>query len=236
MARNCYFGADATMVSGSATFSAQINADAPAFGLTNEQAVEYGAIDAQLQSAFAAATTPATRTSVTVAQKNALIKTMQRRARALSDIIRATAGVSDAQLLSLGLLPRPRRARRNAPAEPPSVRVISVVGRVVKVRVCDPQSSSGRSKAFGACGAEVFSHVGEQAPDDRRAYHFEGMTSRTTMQITFADQVRSGATVWLSARWISARGETGAASVPISFNLTGGPIVAAASVPLRAAA
>src|SRR5438034_9197749 len=109
MARNFYFGADATMASGSAAFSALINADAPAFGLTDAQALAYGEIDAALQSAYQAATTPLTRTPVAVARKNAAMKAMQRSAKALSFIIHAKPVVTDAQLISLGLLPRPRR-------------------------------------------------------------------------------------------------------------------------------
>jgi len=236
MARNFYFGADATMVSGSASFSALINADAPAFGLSGAQAIAYGEIDAALQSAYHLATTPSTRTAVAVAGKNTAVKSMQRSAKAMSDIIRATRTVTDAQLISLGLLPRPGRTRRNAPDNPPIVHVISVFGRAVNIRVCDIDSSSERRKPFGACGADVFSYVGEESPADSRAYHHECFTSRTTAQIIFPDDVTSGATVWLSARWVSARGETSIASTPISFTLQGGRISAAMPNTLRVAA
>jgi hypothetical protein len=111
MDRNFYFGTDATMASGSALFSAMINADASAFGLSTAQALAYGQINVALQAAVQAATTPLTRTSVAVADKNALVKSMQRSAKNLSDIIRATPSVTDAQLMSLGLLPRPHAAR-----------------------------------------------------------------------------------------------------------------------------
>ena len=235
MARNFYFGADASMARGSAAFSAMINADASAFGLTDEQALEYGEIDAALQSAVQAATTPATRTRVAVANKNAAMKSMQRRAKNLADTIRATA-VTDAQLISLGLLPRPRRTRRNAPDAPPMVRVISVIGRVGNLRVGDKDSPAGRRKPFGARGSQIYSYVGEESPADERAYHYECFSSRTTAQLTFPDDVPSGATVWLSARWVSARGETSIASAPISFTLQGGAIGAVASGVLRAAA
>jgi hypothetical protein len=236
MARNFYFGADATMVSGSALFSAMINADASAFGLSDAQALAYGEIDAALQSAYQAWTNPSTRTPIARAHKDAIMKSMQRMASDLSAIIHATPTVTDAQLTSLGLLPRPRRKRRNVPDIPPRVQVISVRGRVVKIRVCDRHSVSGRSKPFGARGANVFSYVGEESPADPHAYHYECFASRTTTQITFPDKVPSGATVWLSARWLSARGETSIASAPISFTLTGGAISAAAPKALRAAA
>ena len=50
---------------------------------------------------------------------------------------------------------------------PPAVRVVSVIGRVVTIRVCDKASPTGRSKAPGARGAEIWSHVGSTNFDER---------------------------------------------------------------------
>ncbi len=50
------------------------------------------------------------------------------------------------------------------------------------------------------------SFVGADAPTDPRVYHYEGMATRSTTQVLFPDTVASGATVWLSAQWVSARG------------------------------
>ena len=170
MARNFYFGSDATMASGSASFSALINSDPEAFGISEAQAVAYGEIDAALQSAVRAATTPQTRTVVSVAEKNRLMKAMQRSASDLSGIIHATPTVNDAQLISLGLLPRSSGTRRHVPETPPIVRVISVAGRVVNIRVCDKDSPSSRSKPFGATGWHLYSYVGEEATTDRARF------------------------------------------------------------------
>jgi hypothetical protein len=226
MARNFYFGSDASMVGGSARFSAMISSDPSSFGLTLAQCEGYAAINATLQSAFQEATTPHTRTPVAVSRKNEAMKAMQRAAVDLAGIIGATREVSDAQLLSLGLLPRAKRTRRNVPDEPPTVRVISVTGRLVRIRVVDRDSLTGRSKPFGARGAQIFSYVGEQPPADSRAYYFEGHASRTTKELLFPNDVPNGATIWLSARWVNARGETSIGSTPISFTLQGGPISA----------
>ena len=85
-----------------------------------------------------------------------------------------------------------------------------------------------RGKPFGAAAANLYSYVGPAAPTDPRQYHFEKSTTRTKTQILFPNSVASGATVWLSACWVSARGETGRASRPISFTIQGGGIRAAA--------
>ncbi|HVT90406.1 MAG TPA: hypothetical protein VHD56_16250 [Tepidisphaeraceae bacterium] len=226
MSRNFYFGADATMVRGSAVFSSVISADPASFGLTSAQSDAFESINAALQDAYQIAITPATRTSVAVSKKNAAVKAMQRKAVMLAKLISSTPSVNDAQLISLGLLPRAKRTRRNVPTDPPLVQVLSVVGRLVKFRVCDKDSQTGRSKPFGACGAQIFSYVGEEPANDSRAFHFECFTSRTTVQLHFPNNVPSGATVWLSARWVNARGETSIASPPLNFTLQGGPVVA----------
>ena len=86
---------------------------------------------------------------------------------------------------------------------------------------------STRGKPFGAIGANVFSFVGPEAPTDPKAYHFEGLTTRPKVQLLFPDSVASGATVWISACWVSARGQIGTGSVPISFTIQGGAVAAA---------
>jgi hypothetical protein len=113
---------------------------------------------------------------------------------------------------------------------------MSVIGRAVTVRVSDPDSQSTRSKAPNARGAQIFSYVGEEPPADQRAYRFECFASRTTAQILFPNDVPSGATVWLSARWVNARGETSPASPPLGCTLQGGAIGPSVPSLLRAAA
>src|SRR5437868_14459247 len=117
MDRNFYYGSDASMVSGSARFAAAINADPSAFGLTPDRCAEFVAIDATLQSAYLTAITPGTRTPVAVSAKNLAVKAMQRAAFDLTRIMLATPSVEDAQLISLGSLPRLKRTRGTAPAE-----------------------------------------------------------------------------------------------------------------------
>lgn len=227
MPRNFYFGPDADIVTGSATFAAAISSSAASFGLTVEQAESFGALSAALQSAFAAATTPLTRTSVAVRSKNLAIANMRAKAILLSKIIYATETVSDSQLASVGLLPRPTRQPRAVPASPPAVSILWVSGRLVKLRVRDVDSSR-RGMPFGAVGCNLYTFVGPEAPENPRDYHFEKMTTRAIADIQFPNDVASGATVWVCAAWVNKRGETSIGSTPTSFTLQGGPITVAA--------
>src|SRR5207248_1359893 len=128
---------------------------------------------------------------------------------------------TDAQLLSLGLSPRPTRAARAAPAGAPVVDVAATMGRVAILRVREA-GSIRVALPFGALGANLYSFVGPTSPADPRDYHFHGMTTRARTQITFDNDVPNGAMVWLSARWVGARGRTSAASEPVCFPLPGG--------------
>jgi hypothetical protein len=107
--------------------------------------------------------------------------------------------------------------------------VVSVSGRLVNIRLHGAAPDSTRARPFGAIGANVYSFVGPEAPSDPRAYHFEGMSTRTIAQVLFPNTVASGATVWLSACWVSARGQIGIACAPVSFTLQGGAVMPAAA-------
>lgn len=225
--RNFYYGKDADIVAGSANFASLISASAATYGLTSAQSTAFGALNVTLQSAYTAAVTPETRTPVAIEAKNQALLNMRRSAVNLSKIIYSTLTVNDSQLIALGLLPRNVPTPRPVPTTPPQVDVISTFGRTAKVRVSDP-TSERRGLPFGATGANIYSYVGAVAPTDPREYHYEGVTTRATADIVFPNSVPSGATVWISAQWVSARGQLSVGSTPISFTLPGGAIPAAA--------
>jgi hypothetical protein len=229
VARNFYYGSDARVVSGSKNFAALLSASAESFGVSPEQAAEYQTLDAVLQEKYLAAVTPETRTPVAVRAKDEAMKAVQRRAAALAGQIASTETVNDAQLVSLGLQRRPTRAARPVASSRPTVVVVSVVGRVVKLRI-NARSTEGTRLARGAIGADVFSFVGDEPPSDPRQYHYEVLATRETVEIVFPNEVPSGATAWVAAAWVSkrgGRGERGPACVPVRVTIQGGPVVLA---------
>jgi hypothetical protein len=96
-----------------------------------------------------------------------------------------------------------------------------VSGRRVNLRL-HSSDSGRRGIAAGARGANLYSYVGTSAPSDPRDYRFEKMTTRAIAQIDFPPDVPGGATVWLSARWVNARGQAGPAGAPVRLTLQGG--------------
>jgi hypothetical protein len=228
VAHNFYFGKQADVVAGAANFAALIATGFASYGISSSQSTAFGALNTTLQADYSTAVDPSTRTRGAVATKNASILAMRAMAINLAKIIYATPTVTDAQLIDLGLLPRSSRSPVPPPADAPVLEVGVVSGRLVNVRV-HAGGSERRGKPVGAVGANVYSYVGQAPPADPRDYHFEGMTTRTITQLLFPDTVAGGATVWLSACWVSARGATSPACAPVPFAIQGGGTLPAAA-------
>lgn len=227
MSRNFYAGTEAELASGAAHAAAILSPDPEAFGVSPAFLENYASLAARFNESFALAQSPSTRTPVVIQEKNDSKWPLKRASAALATIARSTVSVDDAQLLSLGIAPRRAPQRRRVPGNPPTIEVISVRGRVVNICLRDPGSSQ-RGLPFGAFLAQIYSYVGDAPPEDPRQYRHEGPSSRARAQLIFPNTIPSGATIWLSAQWVSKRGEAGIAGTPISFTLQGGPISAAA--------
>lgn len=227
MPSNFYSGTEAELASGAANLISIVTVAPTSFGVTPAELTSYSTLSSSFATLLTQAQNPATRTSVVVENKNVAKKALKSGSVNMARTIIAFPSVTNAQLLSLRLNERVSPAPRPVPSEPPTIDVISVTGRVVKVRIHDGSTES-RRKPFGAIGANVFSFVGPTSPTDPSEYHYEGMATRATTEIVFPDTVASGATVWLSAQWVSARGQASIGSVPISFTIQGGALPAAA--------
>ena len=222
-----YRKTEADLATGAANLIAIVTPVPATYGLTAGELTAYTTLSTSYTNALTTATTPSTRTSVAIAAKNAALKIFRTATVNLARTITATATVTNAQLLSLGLNERLIPQPRPVPPEPPVLQLVSVSGRVVKVRIRSGTSAS-RAKPFGAVGACLYSYVGPTATTDPDAYHYEGTATRGVADILFPNSVASGATVWLSAQWVSARGQLSVGSVPISVTVQGGAIPAAA--------
>jgi hypothetical protein len=191
-------------------------------------------LDARLQAAYQLVESPLTKTPVAVREKDEALRAVRLDAANLVKIISAQPTVSDAELLALGLLPRPPRTRRAAPDEAPIVSVAEVIGRRVTVRIT---ARSGETrKPIGCLGAYLYVFTGEEPPSDSEQYRFEATVTRKTATITFPDDVASGSTAWVSAAWLSRRGKTSPACNPVRVTIQGGPVTIPSGAALAAAA
>jgi hypothetical protein len=226
MADNFYSKTELILATGALNLATTVGTDPVTWGATATELTNYTALATSYSNALDVALAPATRTRVTVEQKNVLKKSLRTATVNLSRIISASSSVTNAMLIEVGLNPRPTRQPRPLPLMPPAVDILSVVGRLMKGRVHSTEEEK-RGLPFGATGANIFSYVGPTPATDPREYHFQGMTTRALFEVNFPNSVPSGATVWISASWVNARGQIGIASTPVSFTLQGGPVSAA---------
>ena len=227
MAKPFYRKTEPELAAGALNLVSIVTASPADWGLTAGEVTSYSAKATGFNDALTTARTPATRTRPAIEAKNIAKKILMDATIDVARTITAVATVSDAQLLELGLNERPNPQPRPVPEEPPVIEVVSVIGRIAKVRIHDGASES-RKKPLGAIGANIYSFVGVEAPTDPRAYHYEGLATRATFDIEFDISVPGGATIWLSAQWVSARGQMSVGSTPIPFTLQGGATPAAA--------
>ena len=227
MAKPFYTGTDAELVAGSLNFATLIAANPLQYGLSVPQATAYGTLNTAYANSYNTANDPSTRTTVSVATKNQARVNLVANARLLASAIDLTPTVTVAMKLALGITVKAPPTPTPVPATAPSLDVISVVGRTVKIRVHD-MSMPKKTKPPGTVNATLFSFVGAVAPAGLSGWKFEGVTTRAIFDVNFSDTVPGGAQVWLTAYWSNARAETGPVSDPISTNLQGGGVSKAA--------
>jgi hypothetical protein len=107
-----------------------------------------------------------------------------------------------------------------APTTKPVVKVRKVDGRNVTILITDETTPTSKKKPAGVRDAEIFSHVGETAPEDLRLWSYEGQATRSSFTVPFPATVASGAKVWVAARWCNGRGAPGPVSDPVSTYVT----------------
>ena len=223
-----YRGTQAELATGARNLVDIVTPVPAVYGLSPALLSSYTAATSSYENALSVATEPATRTVVTVAEKESARRILRAASVDIARIITATATVTNAQLLALRLNPRVQPQPRPVPTEAPAVDMISVIGRTARFRIHNNASESKRAKAPGAIGANIYTFVGEHPPVEASEYEYQGMTTRTYADVQFPASIPSGATVWVSCCWVGSRGQLGNASAPISFALQGGAVPAAA--------
>jgi hypothetical protein len=228
MSQNFYRLPDAQLATASTSFFNQINAEPAVYGLSVQNAADYGVLNSAYQAALSLAMGESTRTRVTVSSKNAARAALCDLAKVLGSSIRNTASVTNAQLLGLGLLPRAGRSVVGQPTVAPVVDCVAVIGRTVKVRL-RVMNANRRGKPEGVALATIFSCVGDQPASDIANWKYEGVTSKVAMDVTFPDSVAGGSQVWITATWANSRGQAGPMANPASTYVAGGGVTARAA-------
>ena len=215
---------DAKLLEWSTVFNAGLAANFAALGMTSAQATSYTAVHTAFATALAAATTPATRTSITIAQKELAKTNLKHLGGGYAMMINGNPSVTNAQREALGLKPRLMPTPIPPPGTSPVIEIRGVTGWKVSIKL-KSANGSHRGRPPLCSQAVVFSYTGATPPADITKWVYQGQTSKLVVDVQFSSTLASGTTVWLSAQWLNAKGESGPATFPVSTVLQGGNVI-----------
>lgn len=209
-------------------FDALITATPTAYGLTTGQATEYDTLFIAWTSAYNIASTPSTRTPSAIQAKNDAKAALTEETRKLVKIIQGYPNTTNEMRVDLGItVPDVEPTPVPQPEFAPSLTIVSVMGRTVKIRLRDVENPDRRGKPTGVQGATVLSYVGEEPPADPGDWSWSFNTSKTVDEVTFPATVAAGSKVWITAVWFNARKQNSPAAAAQSTNISGGLAMAA---------
>ena len=206
---------DVLLADWSVNADARLTATPATYGTTAAVATAYHAVHDAFLTAYntlVASRASGTRSSSEVAIKSAAKIALLNFARPLYKQIQANTAVTAAAKIELGVVvPNPEPTPRPVPSFAPLLTVVSVDGRLVRIRLGDPAHPTRKAMPAGVDGATVMSFVGADAPGDPTTYKYEGSTSRTTVDILFPESVVPGTQIWLTAFFFNERKQNGPA-------------------------
>lgn len=197
-------------------FNTLITAAPATYGLVAGDATAIDAVVDPFLAAYAIITVPATKTTVTVADKNTTKFAMLSVVRGYAQRIAVNPGVGDSDKIALGLN---LHGTPPTPVPPPvTIPLLSLLGATplnFTLRFADELTPDKRAKPFGAVRLDTFVTVDTTPKTDPTvALYYAGFTVQPA-NITFnpADAGKV-ATIW--GRWANRRGQPGPWSSPVS--------------------
>src|SRR5690606_17532262 len=197
--------------------SGHISLSPETYGLLPAEADQLQAATDLYVEALRITSSPSTRTSPAIANKNDTAAELRRVAGLISSRIQGMATVTDAQKIALGLTVRKPRVRRlPAPEHAPELMIEDAHRHRVAIRLID-RATGRRGRPADVAGATVFSYVGEKPnADTLRGWDFETSTARTKLILHLDPALPPGTKVWLRAFWTNRRCERGPLCNPVA--------------------
>lgn len=202
-------------------FDNLITATPAAYGLVPADAAAITAVVAPYQAAQAVVDNPATKTSVTVADKNNAKQAALVILRTYASQIRLNAGVTDGDKLALGLnLPNNSPSPIPAPTSSPIVTIIGATPGQLTMRFADSNTPDKRSKPQGAISMQLFLAVATASTSDPTDASFYANVTKQPFAIDF-DNTQAGKVATIFGRWQTRTGLVGPWSTGASFVVPG---------------
>lgn len=219
--------ADAAFRDWLGNFAALLSADPARYGVSIAEAAIIADAAREYDAAYQTAQAPATRTSVTIARKEALRTSATGSARALARLIKASGDVADEDKLALGIhIDDPTRSPIPAPTSRPLLMLVAAFSGVHSLRYADEHSPASRRKARGALQMQLNLAVAPGAVTDPGESRLFGLYTRQPILVEH-DPAHAAQTATYFARWVTRSGKFGPWSLPTSMTIAfGGPAAA----------
>jgi hypothetical protein len=201
----------------------QLNENPQRSSMTAERAAEYHTTFDRFYQQWLIANNTTTETSAAIALKNEYKKLLINSTKDFLRQFKANPQVTP-ELYRLLKLPLPRSPRSRIPPVEvaPNVVIVSAIGRVVRVRVENPEEGVRRRPA-DATGAQIVRAAGA-LPTTVDGWTMCGVWTAGTYDVVFPDDVASGTPVFVSATYLNARGEYSPLAEAAQTNLPGGQV------------
>lgn len=202
-------------------FADLITADPALYGLTPADALAIQtAVDAWNVS-YPLATNPATRTTVTISQKNADKVAMVTICRTYASQVRINPGVANEDKLALGLnLPNNSPSPIPTPPTFPLLDIANAGPLIHVLRYADNTTPDSRRKPDGAVSLELWGVAAEAAVTDPALMQKILSVTKQPTNVTWPNEDLGKVASYIG-RWINRKGEAGPWSAPINFVIAG---------------
>lgn len=204
---------DAAFDAWMANFSTLLTADPTAYGEDAASALVVQTAYDTWSPAYLLATDPITRTSPTIADKDAERANLDAAARPVAQRINARSSVTNIQRSALGItIRKTTRTPVPAPGTAPSIVLRSLTPGVAQLQIRDSTTPTTKAKPAGVIGCELHVEVAAVAGTDPANATFIKTSTKTPNTLSFtAGQAGQVATVW--GRWATRSGPSGVAQV-----------------------
>lgn len=207
-----------------ANFAALITATPADYGLVAGDAVIIQAAADAFDNAFALATDPLTRTSATIADKDAARAAATATVRPYAQQISRNPAVSDLNKVGVGVnLPNTTRTPIPAPITAPVLTHVASTSLSAQLRFADTTTPTVKAKPFGVTALELRRTIGIAPAVDPDAAVFVNNFTKSPLFVAF-DAGSAGKIVTFFGRWVTKSGPQGVAqagpwSAALSFGV-----------------
>jgi len=202
-------------------FSDLLTADPSAYGEDAGTAAAVQSVADAWVAAFALSSNPATRTSPTVAAKDAARYTAEQTVRPVAIRIRDNSAVTNAQRSDLGLtIPKVVPTPIPTPTSTANLGLTKATPLQHELQYSDTDLPDGKAKPFGAIGLELWRSVGVDAAVDPSQCDYYATATKSPFRVDFNSADRGKIATYFG-RWVTRSGPGGIASKgPWSTSLT----------------